>query len=78
MLLLFTYKHGYKITNIILYTKPILASLLMGAFILVFSFLHLFIIVPLSAILYFYVLYLIKGIMKEDIEIIRNAIYTKK
>jgi len=51
---------------------------LMGAFILVFSFLHLFIIVPLSAILYFYVLYLIKGIMKEDIEIIRNAIYTKK
>ena len=78
MLLLFTYKHGYKITNIRLYTKPILASLLMGVFIPVFSFLHLFIIVPLSAILYFYVLYLIKGIMKEDIEIIRNAIYTKK
>ncbi len=78
MLMFFTFRQGYEIGNITLYLKSIIASFLMGLLIIIFSFLHMFIIIPISAILYFYILFLIKAITKEDIDIIKNALYIKK
>lgn len=54
--------------NFKVFVKSLLAAILMGVLILVGKdYLHIFILVPLGAILYFLFLFLVKGFKKEDI-----------
>lgn len=56
---------------------PLLASLLMGGFIYYMGQSALFIVVPLSAVIYFTILYLTNYITKEDIMLIKQALKLK-
>ena len=58
--------------------KPIIALIVMSLFIIFFNWLGLFLLVILGAIIYFSVLYLIRGISKEDISLIRQIIKISK
>ena len=58
-------------------TRVIISSALMGIFIAYFHNLNLLALVPLAALLYFVILYLIRGINKEDIALIRMATVRK-
>ena len=53
--------------------KIIMASLLMGIFVLLLRFLNLFILIIISAIFYFIISYLLKLIDQEDFNIITNS-----
>jgi hypothetical protein len=60
---------GYGISSkklIAIIAKVVIASVIMGAFIFYFRDLTLWGLVPLSALLYFLVLYIIRGIDRED------------
>ncbi|WP_048190868.1 flippase [Methanobacterium sp. SMA-27] len=52
--------------------KIVISSVIMGLFILIFKDLNLLILILISAFLYVFVLFILKGIDKEDIEVIRN------
>jgi len=74
-------KIGYSIpkkefANIMI--KVFISNALMGIFIVYFQCFNLLLIVPLAALLYFGVLYLIRGIDKEDINLVRKAIWRNK
>ncbi|NQE54071.1 hypothetical protein C5S29_10810 [ANME-1 cluster archaeon GoMg3.2] len=57
-----------------LVVKPLIASLVMGLFIYSFgNTMNLFLIIILSIILYFVVLYLIGGFSKDDIDLVRQV-----
>jgi O-antigen/teichoic acid export membrane protein len=76
--LLFTWssKTGYTIPKKELAStiiKVLISSAVMGAFIIYFSKLTLLALVPLAAFLYFVVLYAIRGINREDIDLVRGA-----
>ena len=74
--LIFAYKTGYSVqrreflTNI---SKVTIASLIMGVFIWELRSLNLLILVLLSTSLYIGILYLIGGINKEDIELLKQV-----
>jgi O-antigen/teichoic acid export membrane protein len=53
--------------------KVLISSALMGLFIIYFHNLSLLALVPLAAALYFVVLYIIRGINREDIDLARRA-----
>lgn len=53
-------------------TKIIISSLTMGLFIWIFKDLNLLILILLSAVLYLIILFVLKGIDNEDINIIKN------
>ena len=72
LLLYFTSKSGYKLPLIRLIYKPIIAGLLMGAGIIYLNQLHLLLLIPLAAIAYFIILFLTKGIEKEEIELVKG------
>jgi len=57
--------------------KVLISSALMGIFIDYFRNLTLLALVPLAALLYFVVLYIIRGIDKEDVNLLRQAIKRK-
>ena len=57
--------------------KILIASAIMGVFILYLRDLTLWGLVPLSALLYFVALYIIRGIDREDILLLRQVVYTK-
>jgi O-antigen/teichoic acid export membrane protein len=63
-----------KKTFLTLLSKVIVASVLMGIFTAYLRPLNIFLIVPLSAILYFFSFYLIGGIDGYDIELAKNMI----
>jgi len=76
LVLIFAYKIGYSVqireflTNI---SKVIIASLIMGVFIWKLRSLNLLILVLLSTLLYIGILYIIGGINKEDIELLKQV-----
>jgi len=72
LLYYFSFKNKFKLPLFKLTYKPIIAGLVMGAFIIYFKFLHIVVLVPLSAVLYLVVLVIIKDIGKEEIDLIKN------
>ena len=67
LLYYFSVKSGYPTSILKIITKPLIASVAMGAFIFLFGKeLHLLILVPLSAVLYFLLLALMGDIKKDD------------
>lgn len=68
----FTARFFYKLPLHKIMVKPLISSLVMGMFILLFNDLNLFIIIILSGILYLLVLHFIKGFDFEDKRIFRE------
>lgn len=67
MLYYFNVKSFYYINVLKVATKPLIASIAMGAFIFLFGRgMHLLILIPLSTILYFLLLVLMRDITKDD------------
>jgi O-antigen/teichoic acid export membrane protein len=58
--------------------KPIIAVSLMGAFVYFFSYLHLALVIPIAIVIYFSVLYLIKGLSKDDISLLKSLLKKDK
>ncbi len=58
-----------KFDFITIFVKPILATICMAFFIYFFSFLNLFILIFLSALIYFFSLFLLKTFSKEDYDL---------
>lgn len=79
LLIISTYKMGYgiKIRELgIFLFKVITSGLIMGIFILLLkSITNLFLLILVATILYFVVLYIIKGIKEEDIKILKEIIF---
>lgn len=68
---------GHTIDLQTIFFKPLIATSVMALFITLFSNLHLFVLIFLSAILYFTILYLIKYISDDDITLIKQALAIK-
>lgn len=63
----FNSKYGYHVNILKIITKPLLSSMLMAAFILFFGGrMHLLVLVPVSAMIYFLALVLARDIKKDD------------
>jgi len=70
-------KLGYGISHkklVSIVSKVLISSALMGAFIRYFYGLNLVVLIILSALLYFVVLYVSRGMDKEDISLIRRVV----
>ena len=67
---------GRKLGGIFL--RVLGASAVMGVFITYFHNLTLLVLIPSAALLYFMVLYIIRGIDKEDIALLREAVRVKQ
>ena len=52
--------------------KVIISCLIMGAFVIYFKNINLFLLIPLSAMIYFTILYFFKGFDIKDINLFRN------
>ena len=78
---LFAYKFGYGIQgkkvvkNI---SKVIIASVVMGAFLWYFKNLNLFILITLAILFYLIMIYIIKGINYEDVQMLKRIIKPRK
>lgn len=70
------YFHLLPLHKIIL--KPIIAASLMGLFVYTFHDLNLILIVIVAIVLYFSVLYIIKGFSKEEIALMKSVIKRSK
>jgi O-antigen/teichoic acid export membrane protein len=74
-------KIGYAISSKKLASimiKVLISSVLMGIFIICFHYLPLLALVPLAALLYVVTLYMLRGIDKEDINLLRRAVGSKE
>ena len=69
---------GHTIDLRNLFLKPLIATSVMALFITLFQHQHLFVLILLSAILYFSILYLIKYISDEDVSLIKKALAIRK
>jgi O-antigen/teichoic acid export membrane protein len=67
-------KHIYLLPIHKMLVKPFIALVVMSLFIFFFNWLGLFILVILGVLVYFLTLYVIKGITKEDVALIRQII----
>jgi len=67
-------KHIYLLPIHKILVKPFVALVVMNLFILFFNWLNLFVIVILSVLVYFATLFIIKGISKDDVALIRQII----
>lgn len=77
----FAHKFGYGIPRgrlIKNMSKITIASLVMGVFVWHFESLNLLILVPLAMLLYFGLLYMIRGIDKEDVALLKQVIRPKR
>lgn len=75
--LIYGFKIGYPILNrkvAIIISKVLIASIMMGLFVIYFTHLALFVLLPLAGLLYFAGLYMIRGIDKEDIDLVRGVV----
>ncbi|MBI4451959.1 flippase [Candidatus Woesearchaeota archaeon] len=72
MLFYFSSKSGFFLNPLKLLFKPLIASLIMGALILAAGKYHLLLVVPLAIACYFSVLFMIKGLGKEEISLIKS------
>lgn len=70
------YFHLLPLHKIII--KPIIAGSLMGVFVFYFSQIHLAIVIPIAILIYFSVLYIIKGFSKDDISILKSLVKKEK
>lgn len=80
LVLIFAYKHGYGIKRKEFLTnafKITIAGLIMGVFIWELKTLNLFLLMSSSALLYLGILYIIRVIDKEDIQLLKNVRKTK-
>ncbi len=66
MLYYFTSKNGFGINILKTLIKPAIGTAIMGIFVFYFSWLHLLLLIPLSILLYFLLLFLIGGIQEDD------------
>lgn len=57
--------------------KPLIAGIVMGLFVWYFISLSIFIIIPVAAIIYFIVLFLLKEFSKEDFDMVKNILERK-
>jgi O-antigen/teichoic acid export membrane protein len=69
--------HGISSSTISSLARISLASLVMGVFVVLLGGVHILILIPLAAALYFAVLYAVGGLDKSDIELIRNVVPLK-
>jgi O-antigen/teichoic acid export membrane protein len=74
LLYYFTSKSGFKIDLLVLAIKPIIAGLIMLLVLYNLAFLHIFIIIPVSAALYFAALIIIGGIYKDDLGLLKSLV----
>ncbi|GAH67637.1 unnamed protein product, partial [marine sediment metagenome] len=78
---IFAYKFGYGIQDkkvVKNISKVIIASVVMGAFLWYFKSLNLFILIILAILFYLIMIYLIKGINYEDVQIFKRIIKPRK
>jgi len=68
----FSARNNFKLHLFRLTYKPITAGLIMGIFIIYLNFLHILLLIPLSAAIYFIILFLFKDIGKEEINLIKE------
>lgn len=73
----FLSKYRYKLNFPKIIPIPLVASAIMGAFVYYFSQTTLFIVIPLSALIYFATLYVTKYISREDIILVKQALRIK-
>ena len=76
MLYYFTYKNKFRINLAKIVFKPLIANTVMVGLIIYLKNLHLLLVVGISAIAYFLVLFLIKGIGRDEINLLKS--YTKQ
>jgi O-antigen/teichoic acid export membrane protein len=62
--------HGFNILKFV--PKVGIASIGMALFITYFNFLHLLVLIPISGLVYYLVLYLVKGVGKEEINLVKS------
>lgn len=72
LLFYFSRKNNYRVNLFSMAWKPISAAAAMAAFLLMFRSLHIFVLIPLCALVYFAFLFLIKAIGKDEIFLIKN------
>jgi O-antigen/teichoic acid export membrane protein len=70
------YFHFLPLHRIII--KPIIACSLMGAFVFMFHQINIAVVIPLAIVMYFSILFIIKGFSKEDISLIKSMIKRDK
>lgn len=58
--------------------KPIIACGLMGLFVYFYHELHIFIIIPIAIVIYFSIMFIIKGFTKDDIALMKSLIKKEK
>ncbi len=74
LLFYFTSKNGFRINLLKMIYKPIIATSLMGIFIFYLMKMNYLFLIPLSIVFYFIVLFLIKGIGKQEFDIAKSII----
>jgi len=77
LLYYFTTKNNYPINLIKISYKPLIAGILMGVLIFYIKFLAIIYIVPIAAIFYFTILFLMNGLGKEEKELIKSLLPKK-
>ncbi|MDP7506778.1 MAG: polysaccharide biosynthesis C-terminal domain-containing protein, partial [Candidatus Woesearchaeota archaeon] len=65
-------KNNYRLKLFKTSIKPILASLSMALFIYTMSGLHLFLLITFSAAIYFLILFILKAIGKEELDLVKS------
>ena len=78
LLFYFTSKNGFHLNLFKILIKPLVASILMGIFVVYLNKLHLLVLVPLSIIFYFIILFLIGGIKEEDKKLLFSFVGAKQ
>jgi len=71
------FKIGYTILNrkvAIIIGKVLIASIVLGLFVIYFTHLSLFVLLPLAGLLYFIGLCIIRGIDKEDLDLVKGIL----
>jgi len=69
-----TSKAGYKQNISKIIAKPAIGVLSMALFIYFFNWMHVLIIIPLAALIYFLILFLLKAVGKEELNLIKSII----
>tara|TARA_Y100000310_G_scaffold332191_2_gene407319 strand:- start:324 stop:1757 length:1434 start_codon:yes stop_codon:yes gene_type:complete len=72
LLFYFAISNGYGFNIFKSISKPVLAGVGMALVIVAFNFLHLFILIPLAGIVYVVLLFVMKGVGEEEIDLIKG------
>ncbi len=77
LLYYYTSKNGFFLNLLSISYKPIISGLIMGITITYIAFLPIIYIIPIAAAIYFISLFLIRGIGKEEIRLVRSFLPKK-